>query len=119
MIDYEANDSIRNSVAGALPGLVKCVKGANPSAIGHLQEMSRFFLESLWKAINKETETDTLICQVQAAKEIIDEVGEGILHQESVNAIAKLLIDIYNNSDNRIKENNELAKNETAEDEDE
>jgi predicted transcriptional regulator len=81
--------------------------------------MSRFFLENLWKAITKETETDTLICQVQAAKEIIDEVGEGILNQDSVNAIAKILIDIYNNSDNRIKENNELAKNETAEDEDE
>jgi hypothetical protein len=28
MISYEANDSIRNSVAGALPGLVKCVKEA-------------------------------------------------------------------------------------------
>ena len=26
MIQYQANDSIRNSVAGALPGLVKCVK---------------------------------------------------------------------------------------------
>ena len=28
MISYEANDNIRNSVAGALPGLVKCVKEA-------------------------------------------------------------------------------------------
>lgn len=26
MITYEANDNIRNSVAGALPGLIKCVK---------------------------------------------------------------------------------------------
>jgi len=32
LIDYQANDSIRNSVAGALPGLVKCVKNADPSA---------------------------------------------------------------------------------------
>ena len=119
MIDYEANDSIRNSVASALPGLVKCVKAADPSAIVQLQNISRVFLENLWKAINKETETDTLICQVQAAKEIIDEVGEGILNQDSINALAKLLVDIYNNSDNRIKENNELAKNTTAEDEDE
>jgi hypothetical protein len=119
MIDYEANDSIRNSVAGALPGLVKCVKGADPNAIAQLQNMSRIFLDSLWKAINKETETDTLICQVQAAKEIIDEVGEGILTQDVLNALAKILIDIYNNSDNRIKENNELAKNTEAEDEDE
>ena len=31
MINYEANESIRNSVASALPGLVKCVKEANPN----------------------------------------------------------------------------------------
>jgi hypothetical protein len=30
MIEYEANDNIRNSVAGALPGLLKCVKEAQP-----------------------------------------------------------------------------------------
>jgi hypothetical protein len=77
MIDYEANDSIRNSVAGALPGLIKCVKTAGGTILD-LQNMSRVFLDALWKAILKETETDTLICQVQAAKEIIDEVGEGI-----------------------------------------
>lgn len=29
LITYEANDSIRNSVAGALPGLIKCVKEGN------------------------------------------------------------------------------------------
>ena len=32
MIDYEANDSVRNSVAGALPGLIRCVKTADPNA---------------------------------------------------------------------------------------
>lgn len=30
LISYEANDSIRNSVAGALPGLIKCTKEATP-----------------------------------------------------------------------------------------
>ena len=62
MIDYEANDSIRNSVAGALPGLVKCVKNADPTATVMLQNMGKIYLENLLKAINKETETDTLIC---------------------------------------------------------
>ena len=62
LIDYEANDSIRNSVAGALPGLVKCVKNANPANHAIIVDMSKFYLDSLWKAINKETETDTLIC---------------------------------------------------------
>lgn len=28
LINYEANDSIRNSVAGSLPGLLKCIKEA-------------------------------------------------------------------------------------------
>lgn len=118
MIDYEANDSIRNSVAGALPGLVKCVKNADPSATLIIQNMSKFYLESLWKAINKETETDTLICQIQAAKEIIDEVGEGLLTQETVDTFSKLFIDMYQKSDERIKENNEMAKNDNVEDED-
>lgn len=36
MIDYESNDSIRNSVAGALPGLVKCVKAADPTNVNLL-----------------------------------------------------------------------------------
>lgn len=31
MISYEANDSIRNSVAGALPGLIASVKEADPN----------------------------------------------------------------------------------------
>jgi hypothetical protein len=118
LIDYEANDSIRNSVAGALPGLVKCVKNANPANHAIIFDMSKFYLDSLWKAINKETETDTLICQVQAAKEIIDEVGEGLLTQETVDLFAKLLLDLYHKSDERIKENNDMAKNENAEDED-
>lgn len=118
LIDYEANDSIRNSVAGALPGLVKCIKAADSGAALILQNMSKVFLESLWKAINKETETDTLICQVQAAKEIIDEVGMQLLPQESIDGFAKLLLELYHKSDDRIKENNELAKNETVEDED-
>ena len=110
MIDYESNDSIRNSVAGALPGLVKCVKGADPTNGAVIVNISKMYLEALWKAIKKETETDTLICQVQAAKEIIDEVGEGLLDQGTVELLAQLLIEKYHESDNRIKENNEMAK---------
>jgi hypothetical protein len=62
MIAYEANDSIRNSVAGALPGLVKCVKEAQPQNSDLLVQMGKTYLDSIWKAINTETETDTLIC---------------------------------------------------------
>jgi hypothetical protein len=30
LLNYEANDSIRNSSAAALPGLTRCIKEANP-----------------------------------------------------------------------------------------
>jgi hypothetical protein len=122
LIDYEANDSIRNSVAGALPGLIKCVKNADPSAGPQIINMGRIFLQKLFETIKKETETDCLICQVQAAKEIIDEIGEnsGLLNQDAVQGLAQLLIEQYTKSDERIAENNELAKNQTqTEDEDE
>lgn len=66
-------------MAGALPGLIKCVKQADPTATAVIANMSKLYLEKLYVSINKETETDTLICQVQAAKEILDEVGEGLL----------------------------------------
>jgi len=62
LIDYEANDSIRNSVAGALPGLIKCVKNADESAVPHIVNMGRIFLQKLFESIKKETETDCLIC---------------------------------------------------------
>jgi hypothetical protein len=79
LINYEANESIRNSVAGALPGLIKCVKEAQPGNQAILINMGRVYLEALWKAIQYEYETDTLICQIQAVKEVIDEVGNGFL----------------------------------------
>lgn len=81
MVEYEANDNIRNSVAGALPGLIKCVKEAQPGNQAVLINMGQTFMEKLWGAMKKETETDTLICQVQAMKDIIDEVGSGLLNQ--------------------------------------
>jgi hypothetical protein len=118
MIDYEANVSIRNSVASALPGLIKCIKNADPTNSTAIINYSRLFIENLVKAINIETETDTLISQVQALKDIIDEVGDVILEQPTVDALGKLLLDQYAKSDDRIKKNNELAKNSETVDED-
>lgn len=87
MIQYEANDSIRNSVSGALPGLIKSVKEADPNNQQMLISMGKVYLDALWKAIQNETETDTLICQVQAVKEIIDEVGTGFLDQATIDSL--------------------------------
>lgn len=38
------------------------------------------FIDKLWEAAKNETETDTLTFQVQAMKDIIDEVGEGFMN---------------------------------------
>lgn len=57
--------------------------------------MGKTYLDAIWKAIQNETETDTLICQIQAIKEIIDEVGSGFLNQETVDALYNQLIDMY------------------------
>lgn len=89
LINYEANDSIRNSVAGALPGLIKCVKENNPANTELLVTMGKTYMEALWKAIQNETETDTMICQVQAVKEVIDEIGTPFLSQETLDALYK------------------------------
>jgi len=79
LISYEANDSIRNSVAGALPGLIKCVKDSPVKNQDLLVNMGKTYLDALWKAVQNETETDTMICQVQAIKEVIDEIGTPFL----------------------------------------
>ena len=51
MIQYEANDSIRNSVAGALPGLIRCAKEAQPNNLDLLMSMGRTFMDKLWAAV--------------------------------------------------------------------
>ena len=68
------------------------------------------FLEAIWKAIQSETETETLICQVQSMKDIIDEIGSGFLTGEVIDLLSKLLLDMYHKSDERIKENNDMVK---------
>lgn len=72
--------------------------------------MGKTYLDAMWKAIQSETETDTMICQVQAVKEIIDEVQVQFLQQDVVDALYKQLVDMYYKSNQRINENNAMAK---------
>lgn len=51
-------------------------------------------------------------------KEIVDEVGPGLFNQEAVDSLSVHILDLYNKSDNRITENNNMVKNEGGEDED-
>ena len=100
MIQYEANDSIRNSVATALPGLIKCVKESNQNSFETLAQIGRAYMESLFKAIKNETETETLTCQVQAMKDIIDEVGVSndgstFMQQDVLQHFLSQILDLY------------------------
>jgi len=62
LVSYEGNESIRNSVAGALPGLVSCAKEAFSDRHQEIVELGRGYMNALWEAIKKEDETDTIIC---------------------------------------------------------
>jgi inhibitor of KinA sporulation pathway (predicted exonuclease) len=74
LTDFDANDSIRASSAECLPGLVRVVKKVH-GINANLHNMGRTFTANLHKAMQKETETDSLIAQVNAFKDIIDECG--------------------------------------------
>jgi hypothetical protein len=51
-------------------------------------------------------------------KEIIDEIGHGFMNQEALDALAKHLIEMYHKSDQRIRENNDLAHKEIEDEDD-
>ena len=83
LTDYLANDSIRSNSAQCLPGLMQAAKKAGIDQ-AQLHEMARTFNENIYKAMEKELDTDTLIVQVQSFKDVIDAAGEGLMTAEQV-----------------------------------
>lgn len=89
LVSYQMNESIRTSVAGCLPGLVKCATAANPGNREFIVGMGKTFAEALLEAAKQETETECLTAQVQALKDTIDEVGAGFFTDEAqINGLA-------------------------------
>ena len=119
MVDFDANSSIRSSVASAFPGLVTCVKKANPGNNDYICRMGKTFLQSLWEAIKTEIDTDTLTSQIQSMKMIIDEVEVPFMEQEVINQMAQQMFDLLKKSEDGVIQCSEFAKNNKAEDEDE
>lgn len=117
LTSYSANDSIRTNCAGALSGLIKSVKEAQPGNQAVLYEMGKAFNENLFNAMKTETETEVLISQVQAMKDCCDEIGPGFLNAEQIEFLSKNLIEMIGSSLQRIVEN-EKMKHEDVEDED-
>lgn len=58
----------------------------------------------------QETETDALIAQVNAFKDIIDEIGKGFMSQQEVQELGNKTIRIVNKSLERVAENNTADK---------
>ena len=83
LTDYLANDSIRSNSAQCLPGLMQAAKKAGVEA-PQLHEMARTYNDNIYKAMEKELDTDTLIVQVQSFKDVIDAAGEGLMSAEQV-----------------------------------
>ena len=79
--------------------------------------MARMFNNNITTAMEKETETDVLISQVSAVREILLEVEAGFLNQDEVTFLSDRSITIISKSLLRIKELEEI-KQEEVEDED-
>lgn len=52
--------------------------------------------------MESETETDCLICQAQALKEIVEEAGNNLLQVDSVNQFTDKIFEFIKQSENRI-----------------
>ncbi len=64
--------------------------------------MAKTFNENLYNAMKNELETDTLITQVQAFKDIIDEAGPLFMTEAEVTHLGEKSIDIVTKSLQRI-----------------
>jgi len=96
--------------------MVKCAKQAG-GVTQNLHNLARAFNGNILEAMKEETETDVLISQTTAIKEIINEMGQGFLSQAEVDFLGDRAITIINKSLQRIKELEEI-KQEEVEDED-
>ena len=65
--------------------------------------------------MQSETETDSLICQVQAIKDILDEVEVTFLNPDAFNSLFGFILEVYKKSDERIEENISMSKHEDLE----
>lgn len=55
--------------------------------------MARVYNENIFKALEKETDTDVRIVQIQAMKEIIDEAGPGLMSNDEVSMLGSKMIE--------------------------
>ena len=113
LTQFSASENIRNSSAGSLSSLLKSAKEAQPDNTPMIHELAKKYSNNLIEAMESETETDCLICQAQAIKEIVEEAGTNLLQPASVDQFAAKIFEFITQSENRIKENNKYEKENT------
>lgn len=84
MTKYSASTNIRTSAVAGLPALVKTAKEAQPGHTVGLHDMAKSFCNNILEAMDMEAETECLIAQTEAIKEIMGEAGNDMLQPESV-----------------------------------
>lgn len=87
LLEYNANEDIRDSTASCLPGLCRAAK------LGGAQQepffaMCKNFNQAIFKATQSETVPEVMASQLSAMKEIIDEAGNGLFNQEEVTTLS-------------------------------
>jgi len=64
--------------------------------------MAKLYSNNIISAMDTETETECLIAQSQAVKEIVEEAGDNLLQPESVDQFADKIFGFIKESENRI-----------------
>ena len=83
-----------------------------------LHQMAKTFNANIYKAMQSELDTDTLIVQVQSFKDVIDAAGAGLMSAEEVAHLGDKSIDIVNKSLERIQQNLALPQEEVEDEDD-
>jgi len=81
--------------------------------------MAKSYSNNIIQAMDTETETECLIAQSQAVKEIVDEAGDNLLQEDSVNQFVEKIFEFIKQSENRINDNDKYeTENQDGEEDD-
>lgn len=117
MINYEASEDIRNSVANSLPTMLKCLIKAHPENRKMHEEFAFAYMQALFKAMNTEGMTDTMVFQILATKDIIKMMGS-FMDEDTVNKMCVEFLELIAKSDRRKDLNLQYTmENENSDDE--
>jgi len=72
--------------------------------------MAKLYSNNIIDAMESETETDCLIAQAGALKEIVEEAGLNLLQPASVDQFSEKVFEFIKQSENRIQDNNKYEK---------